>query len=122
MLVAITPFDYLLVATITIPLGSIYLASIITSITSTFKARNTITTIIIVIFSTIVSILALRTAQITSSLEAGITITTDSLGSYIIVAITNAYGRNLSLSASNISSPSLVGNPPTTIYSNNTLT
>ena len=61
-LVAVTPLDYLLAPAVTVTLGSAYLALSATLITSTFKAKNTAATTVIVNISTIVLILALRTA------------------------------------------------------------
>lgn len=122
-LVAATPFDCPPAPAVTVTLGSTYSASSATSTTSAFEVGSTAATTVTVTISTTVSISALRTAQITSSLEAGSSATTDSLGSYMTVAITNAYGKYLSLSfASNAGSPSPVGNPSATTLPNNTLT
>ena len=122
-LVAATPLDCPPAPAVTVTLGSAYSASSATSITSTFEAENTAATTVTVNISTTVSISALRTAQITSSPEAGSTTTTDGSGSYMTVAITNAYGNSLSLSfASNAGSPSPVGNPSATTLPDNAFT
>ena len=122
-LVAATPFDCPPAPPVTVALGSTYSASSATSTTSAFEAGSTAATIVTVTISTTVSISALRTAQITSSPEAGSTATTDGSGSYMTAAITNAYGKSLSLSfASNAGSPSPVGNPSTTTLPDNAFT
>jgi len=117
-LVAITLFDYL---PVTITLRNTHLTSSATPTTSALEVRSTAATIVTI--SNTVSILTLSTVRITSALEARRTIATDSLGDNITIAITNIYGKCLSLSfTSNAGGLSPVGNPSATTLPNNAFT
>ncbi len=122
-LVVITLFDCLPAPTVTATLGNTYSILSTTSTTSALEYRSIAATIIIVIIRKTVSVLALNTVRITSTLKAGSTINIEGLGDYMTIAIINIYGKYLSLFfTSNTSGPSPVGNPSVTILPNNTFT
>jgi len=114
-LVAVTPFDCLPAPAVTVTLGNTHLTSSALEVGST--AATTVT------ISNTVSVLALSTVRITSALEARRTIATDGSGDDITIAITNTYGKCLSLSfTSNAGGPSPVGNPSATTLPDNAFT
>ncbi len=117
-LVAITPFDC---PPVTITLGNTHSTSSATPTTSALEVGSTAATTVTI--SNTVSILALSTVRITSALEAGRTAATDGSGDDITIAITNTYGKCLSLSfTSNAGGPSPVGNPSATTLPDNAFT
>ena len=122
-LVAATPFDYPPAPAVTVTLGNTHSTSSATSATSALEAGSTTTTTLTVTIRNTISIPALSAVSITSAPEAGSTATTDGSGDYMTIAITNTYGRHLSLSfTSNTGGPSPIGNPSATTLPDNAFT
>lgn len=122
-LVAATPFDCPPAPTVTATLGNTYSISSATSTTSALEHGSTAATTITVTIRKTVSVLAVSTVRITSTPEAGSTTNMEGSGDYMTIAITNTYGKYLSLSfASNTGGPSSVGDPSATILPNNAFT
>jgi len=117
-LVAATPFDC---PPVTVTLGNTHSTSSATPTTSALEVGSTAATTVTI--SNTVSVLALSTVRITSAPEAGRTAATDGSGDDMTIAITNTYGKCLSLSfASNAGGPSPVGNPSATTLPDNAFT
>ncbi len=122
-LVAATPFDCPPAPTMTVTLGNTHSISSATSTTSALEHGSTAATTITVTIRKTVSVPALSTVRITSAPEAGSTANTEGSGGYMTIAITNTYGKYLSLSfASNAGGPSPVGDPSATILPDNAFT
>ena len=122
-LVAASPLDYMLAAAVTVSLGeklSILYASSVTNVPEAGKPA--ISTVTVTVQKTI-PVSALSSASITSVPEPGSAATTAESKDYMTIAISNAYGKALSLSfASNAGGPSPISNPSATKILDNAFT
>jgi hypothetical protein len=122
-LVAATPFDCPPAPAVTVTLRDTHSTSSTTPTMSALEAGSAGATIVTVTIRSTVSVPALSSVPITSAPEAGSTSISDGSGDYMTIAITNTYGKYLSLSfASNAGGPSPVGNPSATTLPDNAFT